>query len=76
MAIIANKDIVKSDIFWAEWLDEDDIDLSGDILRKFQSQSSKTFQQNGGIYESETMSIATIEEHLYFPWENDKNKLT
>ena len=52
MAIIAQKE--NSEIFCAESLDEDDVDLSGH------------FQQNDGKDESDAMPIVTIEKHLTF----------
>ena len=59
MAIIAHME--QSGILWAEWLDEDDVELSGLLV-----------QQNDGNDESDTMPIVTIEEHA-FPWEDDRS---
>ena len=58
MAIIEHKE--HSDILSAEWLDEDDADLS-----------DLSFQQIDGNDESITMPIVTIEEYLTFLWEDD-----
>ena len=58
MAIIAHKE--HSDILLAEWLDEDDVDLTG-----------LSVQRDNGNDESDTMPIVRIEEHLNFPWKDD-----
>jgi hypothetical protein len=52
MAIIARGEMLS-----AEWLDEDDVDLSGVLVPQ-------------EIKESDTMPIITIEEHLAYPWED------
>ena len=49
-----------ADILSAEWLDEDDVDLSG-----------ITVPQDDGNDKSVAMPIITIEEHLASPWEDD-----
>ena len=54
MAIIAHGEMLS-----AEWLDEDDVDLSGVLVPQ-------------EINESATMPIITIEEHLASPWEDDR----
>ena len=55
IAVLAQE---RSDILWAEWLDEDDVDLSG---------------LSDGNDESDAMPIVAIEEHLAFPWEDDRS---
>ena len=55
MAIIAHGEILS-----AEWLNEDDLDLS-----------CVTIPQE--IDQSATMPIMTIEEHLNSPWEDDRS---
>ena len=45
-----------------EWLDEDDVDLSG-----------LSVQQNGENDESDTTPTITTEELLTFPWEDDRS---
>ncbi len=60
MAIIADRE--NADILSAEWLDEDDVDLS-DI----------TVPQDDGNDKSVTMPIITIEEHLSSAWEEDSS---
>ena len=60
MAIIADRE--NADILSAEWLDEDDVDLS-DI----------TVPQDDGNDKSVTMPIITIEEHLASAWEEDSS---
>ena len=58
MAIIAHTE--NADILSAEWLDEDDVDLSG-----------ITVPQDDGNDKSVAMPIITIEEHLASPWKDD-----
>ena len=60
MAIIAHTE--NADILSAEWLDEDDVDLSGITV---------PHTNDDGNDKSVAMPIITIEEHLASPWEDD-----
>ena len=57
MPIIAHTE--NADILSAEWLDEDDVDLSGITV------------PHDGSDKSVVMPIITIAEHLASSWEND-----
>ena len=50
----------------SEWLDEDDVDLSGLLV-----QQNDDDDDDDDDDESDTMPIVTIEKHLTFPWEDD-----